>query len=242
MWNGSWNTSGTIKKKIKAVSQSGSNVKGKKHIENIILLWKLCATLIRSLLWQHTVKWSPDWNLLKVQLWTLLPFRCYHVLLLWSLLWCFMQKHLVHTHLATGFSKPQPGRRTNPWMKNDFAVCFGVCEWIHVCFEMIWFALPRGSVKITRHLQLCGAGGQLAPITVFQLQVCTSNLKFLLVSEEARPKPHVCSKGALCLATLTPRGGGGSSDKHGYMAFLILAKWEWQVEDLCRPDNASWKG
>ena len=32
--------------------------------------------------------------------------------------------------------------------------------------------------------------------------------------------------------------GGGSSDKHGYMAFLILAKWEWQVEDLCRPDNA----
>ena len=33
-------------------------------------------------------------------------------------------------------------------------------------------------------------------------------------------------------------GGGGSSGKHGYMAFLILAKWEWQVEDLCRPDNA----
>ena len=33
-------------------------------------------------------------------------------------------------------------------------------------------------------------------------------------------------------------GGGGSSDKHGYMAFLILAKWEWQVEDLCHPDNA----
>ena len=63
---------------------------------------------------KHTVKWSPDWNLLKVQLWTLLPFRCYHVLLLWSLLWCFMQKYLVHTHLATGFWKPQPGRRTTP--------------------------------------------------------------------------------------------------------------------------------
>ena len=112
MWGGSWNTSETIKKKVKAVSQSGSNVRGKKHIENKILLWKLCVTLIRSLLWQHTVKWSPDWNLLKVQLWTLLPFRSYHVLLLWALLWCFMQKHLVHTHLATGFWKPQPGRRT----------------------------------------------------------------------------------------------------------------------------------
>ena len=35
------------------------------------------------------------------------------------------------------------------------------------------------------------------------------------MSEEARPRLHVCSKGALCLATLTPRGGGGgSSDKH----------------------------
>ena len=29
------------------------------------------------------------------------------------------------------------------------------------------------------------------------------------MSEEARPRPHVCSTGALCLATLTPGGGGG---------------------------------
>ena len=45
------------------------------------------------------------------------------------------------------------------------------------------------------------------------------------MSKAARPRPHVCSKGALCLATLTPMGG--SSDKHGYMALLILAKWEY---------------
>ena len=79
--------------------------------------------------------------------------------------------------------------------------------------------------------------GQLAPITVFHLQVCSSNLKFLLVSKEARPRPHICSTGALCLATLIPMGG--SSDKHGYISFIILAKWEWQVEDLCHPDNAT---
>ena len=56
------------------------------------------------------------------------------------------------------------------------------------------------------------------------------NLKFFANVKKARPRPHVCSTGALCLATLTPTGG--SSDKHGYMAFLILAKWEWQVKDL----------
>ena len=70
------------------------------------------------------------------------------------------------------------------------------------------------------------------------VQVCSSNLKFFASArvKEARPRPHVCSPGALCLATLTPTGE--SSDKHGYMAFLILAKWEWQVKDRCRPDNA----
>ena len=139
MWNGTWNTSGTIKKKIKAVSHSGSNVKGQKHIENTILLWKLCATLIRSLLWQHTVKWSPDWNLLKVQLSTLLPFRCYHVLLLWSLLWCFMQKHLVHTHLATGFWKPQPGRRTpQPQRQSSYWQRTPVRRSWRLAFETLW--------------------------------------------------------------------------------------------------------
>ena len=30
----------------------------------------------------------------------------------------------------------------------------------------------------------------------------------------------------------------GSSDRHGYMAFLIVAKWEWKVKDLCHSDNA----
>ena len=60
------------------------------------------------------------------------------------------------------------------------------------------------------HVALRGRG-QPAPITVFQLQVCYSNLKFLLVSKEARPRPHVRSTGALCLATLTPKGDQATS-------------------------------
>ena len=129
--------------------------------------------------------------------------------------------------------------------------CFMCCVFITSCCEVVDNMLcqfadndlicttPRLCQKNMTPVALRGRG-TTSTYNCFQLQVCTSNLKFLLVSEEARPRPHVCSTGALCLATLTPGGGGGggSSDKHGYMAFLILAKWEWQVEDLCRPDNA----
>ena len=73
--------------------------------------------------------------------------------------------------------------------------------------RMIGFALPRGSVKNNMtHVALRGRGTTSACNC---LQVCSSNLKFfacVACVKEARPRPDVCSTGALCLATLTPTG------------------------------------
>ena len=103
--------------------------------------------------------------------------------------------------------------------------------------RMICFALPRGSVKnnMTR-VALRGRGTTSAYNCFPATSMFSSNLKFFASVKGARLKPHVCSLGALCFGDT--HANGGSSDKHGYMAFLILAKWEWQVKDLCCPDNA----
>ena len=125
------------------------------------------------------------------------------------------------------------------------------CNWVSKMWQpsmtliiwrrMICIALPRGSRSVKNnmtHVALQGRG-QLAPITVFQLQVCSLNLKFFATVERGSTKTTLLQHGSSIFGdTHANGGGGGSRDKHGYMAFLIRAKWERQDEDLCRPDNA----
>ena len=138
-------------------------------------------------------------------------------------LWCYWS-HFMNTHPKAG----QETTNMEEWRCDDL-----ICTTPRLCQNNMTPVALRGRGTTSTYNCFPATG------LYFKSKV----LATMLVSEEARPRPHVCSTGALCLATLTPGGGGGgSSDKHGYMAFLILAKWEWQVEDLCRPDNAPcWK-
>ena len=101
---------------------------------------------------------------------------------------------------------------------------------------MICFALPRGSVKNNMtHVPLWGRGTTSA-FNCFQLQVCSSIVKFFASVERGSTETTRLQPGISVFGDT--HANGGSSDKHGCMAFLILAKWVWQVKDLCRPDNA----
>ena len=138
VWSGSWTLQEQLRRKSRLFRSPGQTSKGKKHIENIILPWKLCATLIRSLLWQHTVKWAADCTCMKPpQSATLDTFTVWLLSCPSSMvsLVVFMQKHLVHTHLATGFWKPQPGRRTS----SNSVLALGIlCVFRHcwICFKI----------------------------------------------------------------------------------------------------------
>ena len=72
---------------------------------------------------------------------------------------------------------------------------------------MICFALPRGSVKNNMtHVALWGRG-QLAPITVFQLQLCSLQIWSSLLVSKGLDWNHTSAVRELCvLATLTPTG------------------------------------
>ena len=78
------------------------------------------------------------------------------------------------------------------------------------------------SKKNMTHVALRGRGTISAHNCFPATGMFSSNSKFFAGVKQARPRPRVCSPVALCLATLTQTGG--SIDRHGYMAFLILAK------------------
>ena len=70
---------------------------------------------------------------------------------------------------------------------------------------MICVALPRGSVKNNMtHVALQGRGTTSAYNCFPASGMFSSNLKFFASVKEARPRQHVRSPGALCLATLAP--------------------------------------
>ena len=75
-----------------------------------------------------------------------------------------------------------------------------------------WFVLhyPAPLSKITWHMQLCGAGGQLAPITVFQLQVCSSNWMFFASVERGSTETTRLQHGSSVFGDT--HATGGSSD------------------------------
>ena len=78
-----------------------------------------------------------------------------------------------------------------------------------VTLVMIWFCTtPALSKNDITHVTPRGRGTSSVSITVFQLQVSSWEVqRSLLVSERLGRNPsHVCSTGALCLATLTPTG------------------------------------
>ena len=75
---------------------------------------------------------------------------------------------------------------------------------------MICFALPCGSVKKNMtHVALRGRGTTSRPITVFQLQVCSSILKFFASVETGSTETTRLQPGSSVFGDTHANGGGG---------------------------------